>query len=158
MNLGTLVRTGAAVAATAVVGGLAGSDSRWYRGLRKPAFQPPPIAFPVVWTALYADIALSSAVTIDALDAAGRYHEAVRFQQALGANLVLNAGWTWLFFRAHRPTLATVECAMLAASSADLVRRSMSIDRRGGIALAPYAAWTAFASVLSGSIAWLNRG
>jgi tryptophan-rich sensory protein len=157
LTLRTVAATSAAAAANAVVGGLARSDRRWYRRLRKPAFQPPPTIFPIVWTALYANLAVTSAATIDGLRAAGRDEEASHYSTALGANLVLNAGWTWLFFRAHQPLLATAECAVLAVSSADLIRRSSTLDRRLGLALAPYAAWTTFAAVLSGAISRLNR-
>lgn len=158
MRARTLAGTSAAVAATAVSGALAPSpDSDWYRGLRKPPFQPPPAAFPLVWTPLYADVAVSSAAVLDSLAMAGRHHAADEFRRALGVNLALNAAWTWLFFRARRPWLATAECAVLAASSASLARRAGEVDRRAGAALAPYAAWTGFATVLSGSIAWLNR-
>jgi benzodiazapine receptor len=157
LTLRTVAATSAAAAATAAVGGLAGSDSRWYRRLRKPAFQPPASVFPIVWTALYADVAVTSAATIDGLRAAGRDEEASHYATALGSNLVLNAGWTWLFFRAHQPLLATAECAVLALSCADLIRRSSTLDRRLGLALAPYATWTTFATVLSGAISWRNR-
>ena len=49
-----LLRTSAAVAATAVVGGL-GTDvkSRWYSDLEKPTWQPPGAAFGPAWTTLY---------------------------------------------------------------------------------------------------------
>ena len=94
----TLATTSLAVTATAVAGGLAyDPDDEWYRQLRKPPFQPPAIAFPVVWTALYAAIAAASAEAIDAAEGRQR----AQFEAALGANLALNAGWTWLFFRAH---------------------------------------------------------
>jgi hypothetical protein len=36
-----------------------------YSRLRKPPYQPPAAASPVVWTALFGDIAATSAVTID---------------------------------------------------------------------------------------------
>ena len=69
MKLMTVVWTAAATAATAAAGGTATDpDSRWYRRLRKPDWQPPAIAFPVVWTALYADLAVSSAVALDSED------------------------------------------------------------------------------------------
>ena len=71
MKLMTVVWTAAATAATAAAGGIATDpDSRWYRGLQKPDWQPPAIAFPVVWTALYADLAVSSAVALDSRRAA----------------------------------------------------------------------------------------
>jgi tryptophan-rich sensory protein len=28
-------------------------DTAWYRSLDKPSWQPPPVAFPLVWTPLY---------------------------------------------------------------------------------------------------------
>ena len=58
MRASTLATTAAAAAATAVAGSVATDpSSSWYRRLRKPAWQPPPSIFPVVWTALYADLA-----------------------------------------------------------------------------------------------------
>src|SRR5436305_15169904 len=105
MRWGTLLRTASAVAATAVAGGLA-TDPRspWYTSLRKPPWQPPPPAYGLVWTPLYADLAVTSARALDGL-AAGRREERVGYRAALAANLVLNAGWNVLFFRARRPWL-----------------------------------------------------
>ena len=47
---------------------------------------------------------------------------------------------------------------MLAASSADLVRRAHKASPEKGVVLAPYAAWTGFATVLSAVIARRNPG
>ncbi len=79
-------------------------------------------------------------------------------QRAFAANLLLNATWSWLFWRARRPWLAAAECAVLTASSADLVRRTYNLNHRAGLALAPYAAWCAFATALSTAVARLNGG
>lgn len=163
MKLMTVVWTAAATAATAAAGGVATApDGAWYRQLRKPDWQPPAVAFPVVWTALYADLAVSSAVALDsngAPDAAGgksRQQEIAAYRGALAANLVLNALWSWLFWRARRPWLAAAECAVLTASSADLVRRTYNLNRSAGVALAPYAVWCGFATALSTAVAKLN--
>ncbi len=163
MKLMTVVWTAAATAATAAAGGVATDpDGAWYRQLRKPDWQPPAVAFPVVWTALYADLAVSSAVALDsndAPDAAGsisRQQEIAAYRGALAANLVLNAVWSWLFWRARRPWLAAAECAVLTASSADLVRRTYNLNRSAGVALAPYAVWCGFATALSTAVAKLN--
>ncbi|PFG40099.1 TspO/MBR related protein [Georgenia soli] len=151
----TLAATAAAVVATAVAGSLATDpDDRWYRDLDKPSWQPPPVAFPVVWTALYADIAAASAAVLSDEAPTPADHRAYRV--ALGTNLALNAGWSWLFFRSRRPWLAAAECLVLTASSADLVRRTARVRPRAGAALAPYAAWCAFATVLSTAIARRN--
>jgi translocator protein len=61
-----------------------------------------------------------------------------------------------LFFRFHRPWVAAVECAVLAASSADLVRRVGAADKRAGYALAPYPLWCSFATALTVAIARRN--
>ena len=165
----TVVWPAAATVAAAAAGGLATDpDSRWYRQLRKPDWQPPAIAFPVVWTALYADLAVSSAVALDSGGAAAdtpetpggrtRRQELAAYRGALAANLVLNAAWSWLFWRARRPWLAAAECAVLTASSVDLVRRTHRLNRGAGVSLAPYALWCGFATVLSTAIARLNPG
>lgn len=158
----TLAWTAAATAATAAAGSLATEpDGHWYRQLSKPAWQPPPIAFPVVWTALYADLAVSSAVALDSggdgVEAtAAERRERAAYRGALALNLVLNAGWSWLFWRARRPWLAAAECAVLTASSVDLVRRSHRFSTAAGTALGPYALWCGFATVLSTAIARRN--
>jgi tryptophan-rich sensory protein len=148
-------RLGAAAATVgiAVGGGLAtdpGSD--WFAGLEKPAWYPPPATFGIVWTGLYAGIAWAGGELLER-SGTGRGANA----GALGVNLVLNAAWTPLFFRAHRPALAAAECGLLAASTADLVRRARPVSRPAAAVLAPYAVWTAFATALSWAIARRNR-
>ena len=132
-------------------------NSRWYRRLDKPSWQPPAAAFPIVWTALYTDIAAISALTIADLHELDRDDERKQYIAALATNLVLNAGWTAAFFRSHRLPFATVVAAALAASSADLTRRAGKVDVEKGVALAPYAVWTGFATVLSAALARRNR-
>ena len=100
MRLPTLARTALAVTATALVGGLATDPgSRWYRALDKPSWQPPPPACGLVWTPLYGDLAALSARALDRLPDGER----TGYGRAPAANLALNAGWSWMFFRAHRP-------------------------------------------------------
>lgn len=150
----SLLATGAAVTATAVVGGL-GTDvrSRWYLRLDKPDWQPPGWAFGPAWTTLYGLIAIGSARALDHASPAER----PALWRALGTNLVLNAGWNWLFFKARRPDLALAEVLVLEASSLDLARRAGRADPAAGRLFWPYAAWVAFATALNASIARRNR-
>jgi len=76
---------------------------------------------------------------------------------ALLANLALNAGWSWVFFRQHDLDAALGTAAGLAVSSTDLARRSGKVHWGLGLLLAPYAAWCWFATLLTGSIRSLNR-
>ena len=149
-----LPATAAAVAVTAVAGGL-GTDVRsgWYDDLDKPAWQPPPAAFPVAWTTLYGLIAVGSARVLDRTSGPERR----AFARALGVNLALNTGWTWLFFTAKKPRWALLEILLLEASTLDLARRAERVDPAARSLLAPYAAWVGFATALNASIARRNR-
>ena len=159
MDLRTLAATSTTVAATAVAGSVASQDvgGAWYRRLDKPAFQPPGAVFPVVWTALYTDIAATTAKASSVLRERGEHSRAAGLHRALGLNLVLNASWSWVFFRFHRLGPAVAVAGALAASSTDLTRRVRQADPRAGVALAPYAAWCTFATVLSAAIWRRNR-
>lgn len=151
----TLVKTAAASAAAAIVGGL-GTDpeTRWYKSLAKPSWQPPPIAFPLVWTPLYGLIAYGTARMIDAEpdDEARR-----RLQLLVGADLAVNAGWCWAFFAGKSPRGGLVVIAALDGLNLALLNEARKRDSRAAAALTPYVAWSAFATVLNGRIWQLNR-
>jgi tryptophan-rich sensory protein len=129
----------------------------WYSRLRKPPYQPPGAAFPLVWTTLYGDIAVTSAVVIDRLRAAGQHERVRRYTAALAVNLLLNAGWSWLFFRYHKLGASALGAAALTASSADLARRAAQAQGKAGATLSPYPLWCAFATVLATHVWRLNR-
>lgn len=154
----TISATSAAVVTTATVGSLATNpNTLWYKSRLKPDFQPPVWLFPVAWTALYLDIAIVVGSSLADLE---ERREADKFQSlaiATVANLVLNAGWSLLFFKSKKAGLATFQAAALAVSSADLVRRCVDVDSKRGWFLAPYAGWTAFATLLTGAIWFKNR-
>lgn len=154
-----LLGTGLATAAAAVVGSMAGRDGvqGWYTTIRKPDYVPPNAVFPIAWTALCADIAATSAAVIERFRSDGDDGKARGYTAALGANLVLNAGWSWVFFGKRRLGPASVAAVALAASSADLARRAADADPKFGAALAPYPLWCTFAAVMSTDIWRLNR-
>jgi|SRR6185312_14548427 tryptophan-rich sensory protein len=160
MRPGTLAKSAAAVFVTAAVGGLASKpavESDWYEKLRKPSFQPPRQAFPIVWPLLYADIAAVSASTIDQLTDEGRSEKARAYRNALALNLVLNGSWSWLFFNRRMLGTSAVAAAALTASSADLTRRAAQVQPGRAAPLALYPLWCAFATALSTRIWMLNR-
>ena len=137
-----LLGTGLATAAAAVVGSVASKKGveGWYTTIRKPGYVPPNVVFPIAWTTLYVDIAATSAAVIERFRADGDDGKARAYMAALGANLVLNAGWSWVFFGQRRLGPAVVAATALAASSADLARRAGDADLKYGAALAPYPA------------------
>lgn len=96
-----LLATSATTVVAAAAGSLAtasGVRSDWYEQLHKPDFQPPPEAFPIAWTLLYADIALTSAGVLTELDGRADVGSdqargaARQYRRALTLNLALNAG------------------------------------------------------------------
>lgn len=154
-----LVGTGLATTMAAVAGSVASQQGvrGWYTKIRKPGYVPPNAVFPIAWTTLYVDIAATSAATIERFRAEGQDGKARAYIAALGANLALNAGWSWVFFKMNKLGPSVVAAAALAASSADLTRRAADADLKFGAALAPYPLWCGFATVMSADIWRLNR-
>jgi tryptophan-rich sensory protein len=149
----TTIAAVGAVAATAVIGGVAADPgSAWYRNLRKPRWQPPPPAYALVWTPLYVTIAYAGARTLTRAQSRARSQLA----GSLLLNLALNAAWTPLFFRARRPRAALAEIACLNIANVLLIRQTWRADRTAAILLLPYAGWTAFATALNAEIVRLN--
>ena len=140
----------------AVLGSVAtasGTSSAWYRGLVKPSIQPPPIVFPIAWTALYAQTIVGSEIAQTHMSE----DEAATYRRKLTLNMALNAGWCWSFFKAHQLAPSVVVAGALAASSIDLARTAGKAHGAAGGLLTPYAAWTSFATVLTAAIWRKNR-
>src|SRR5690348_1261286 len=88
-----LIATAAGSAAAAVLGSIASRSSidTWYRTIDKPGYVPPDVVFPVAWTSLYTDIAVTSGHTIDTLRERGDRRETRAYVAALAGNLTINA-------------------------------------------------------------------
>jgi benzodiazapine receptor len=159
MRLPTLLGTALATAGAALIGSVASKAGveTWYPTLKKPSYVPPNAVFPVAWTALYGDIAVTSASAIDRLRAEGDDAKTRAYVAALGTNLILNAGWSWLFFKQNRLGPSAFAAAALAASSADLARRTAQVNPKAGLALTPYPLWCSFATLMSADIWRRNR-
>lgn len=149
----TAVLTGAA----AVVGSLGTKpQSSWYQTLEKPPWQPPPAAFPLVWTPLYGLIAWGTGraaeKATETSEADGR-----RVLVLTAADLAVNAGWCWVFFARRSPGTGLAVILGLDALNLALLREAARHDRTAAAALAPYVAWTGFATALNASVWRRNR-
>src|SRR5690554_3639233 len=114
-SLWSYVGATAAVATTAVAGTIAtDNDSAWYQSLDKPKWQPPKWVFPLAWTALYADIAIVSGKALADAEEHGDDEQMRSYSRALLVNLVLNFGWSFVFFKAKKLGPATVVAGLLA--------------------------------------------
>ena len=139
----------AAVTAVAVVGGLAtDTSSDWYVNLEKPSWQPPGAVFGPVWTVLYVLIAI--AATLAYRDVGGPRRRLV--MGLFAANLASTSPRLDLL-PGHAPKAAGVEILFLLATIVALIRLVWPHNRAAAAALAPYGAWTAFATALTWTIA-----
>lgn len=147
---------GASAAASALGRAATGRVSRnpWYRALRKPRWQPPRQAFPIVWTALYVLGAASGHRVWRAPEGPARR----RALALWGAQLALNAAWSPIFFRLRRPRAALVDAVALTATLAAYAVSARRVDRRAGWLAVPYVGWSAFAVALNAAIVRRNRG
>lgn len=130
----------------------ASSVSGWYQTINKPFFTPPGWVFGPVWTILY---------TIMGVTAAWIWHTSegrVRKQALIvfGIHLLLNAMWTQLFFGFQLPEWAFIEIIILLGMIIYYSVLFYRIRPWTGWIQIPYILWVSFATVLTGSIAWLN--
>ncbi len=126
----------------------------WYPTIAKPSWNPPNGVFAPVWTTLFL---LMSIAAWRAWRAAATPADATKTLALYGAQLVLNVLWSVLFFTLHRPGLALIEIGLFLGLLVTLQVRFARTDRLAAILWSPYVAWVGFASVLNGTIWWLNR-
>ena len=142
--------TFAALCFAAALSGALFKPGAWHAALAKPRWHPPNWLFGPAWGVLYLMIATAGWMV---WNAAG-------FSAALaawGVQLVLNAGWSWLFFGLRRPDLAFAEVLLLWLSIAACVVLFAPISTTATLLMVPYLAWVAFASALNFSMWRLNR-
>jgi benzodiazapine receptor len=124
----------------------------WYRGLRKPSFNPPRWVFAPVWTTLYLLMAIAAWRVQHAPHSSLREVALAVFLVQLGLNLL----WTWIFFHRHDPRAALAEIGLLWLAIALTIAVFARVDWIAAVLMAPYLLWVSFASVLNGAIARLN--
>ena len=135
------------------VGGLTTHVGSWYAGLRKPSWNPPNWLFGPAWTLILGLAAWAGVLAwMAAPDAAARW----RIGLLYGANMVLHALWSPLFFTLQRPDWALIEAPLLWLSVLALVIGLAPLSALAAWLLAPYLLWVAFAVVLNATIVRLN--
>lgn len=127
----------------------------WYATLQKPGFTPPNSVFPIVWTILYATMAVSVWLVWRQPADAGDKKTALTW---FGIQLALNVLWSFAFFQMHSPIagLAVIMWLLVA-----IVMTMVFFDRVSRVAallLAPYLLWVGFATGLNFAIWALNAG
>lgn len=137
-----------------VGGGLLTPIGPWYRGLVKPAWQPPDWAFGPAWTLILGLAAWSAVVAWDAADGPERQRDVVVL---FAVNALCHFLWSPLFFKARRPDWALVEVVFLWGSLVALIAGLWPISPFASLLIVPYLLWVSFAAVLNLAIVRLNR-
>jgi len=117
----------------------------WYESI-KPSITPPNWVFPIVWNILFFLIAVSLFLV---WTNAKENKEKRCIIICYGANLFLNALWSFLYFGIKSPSLAMIDLALLWLSILSMMGISYKIDRRAMYLLIPYLIWITFAGVLN---------
>ena len=142
-----------AAIAVAAIGGTITDLGPWYQSLDKPDWTPPPVAFPVVWTTVFA-------LTVLAFVAAWRKAPSTKVSDTLigmfAANAFLNIAWSLLFFRLQRPDWAFYELIVLWLSIAVLIGYCWRFSRLASALLLPYLVWVTLAGALNWQVVQLN--
>ncbi len=122
----------------------------WYAGLNKPTWNPPGWVFGPVWTLLYLLMATA------AWRVWRRTGLRSRPLALYGLQLAFNAAWTPVFFGARAIGPALILLLLLLAALLATVAAFRRVDRAAACLLAPYLAWSGFATCLNFTLWRLN--
>jgi len=134
--------------------GAAGSidSAQFYSGLARPSWAPPSSVFGPVWSVLYLLMGLAAWLVWRQDGFAAARVALILF----GAQLALNAIWSWLFFAWHRGALALVDVIVLWVLIVATIVSFWRINPLAGALLIPYLLWVSYATALNYSVWRLN--
>ncbi len=142
---------------TLSIGGLGGIATAsgvndWYNTIQKPSFNPPNYLFGPVWTALY----LLMGVSLYMILQAPKSQIKTKAIWIFAIQLSLNFAWSFLFFKFHLLGLAFIEIILIWMSILTMIIFFSKINKTAAYLQIPYLIWVSFASVLNGTIWFLN--
>ena len=129
-----------------------GPDNPWFAALDKPSIYPPPAAFGIVWSVLYALMGFALALVCAAWGARYRLPAILAFV----LQLVLNLAWTPVFFAEHEIKLALMVIGALDLAVLLTLVLFWKVRRVAGLLMLPYLAWILFATALNWQFLELN--
>lgn len=140
-----------------LVGGISGfatatSINDWYVSINKPSFNPPNYLFGPVWTTLYILMGISFYMILQTAS-----HEIrKKAVNIFSIQLLLNFCWSFIFFNFQLPGFAFIEIIMMWISILMMIILFYKINKTAALLQIPYLMWVSFASILNGSIWYLN--
>ena len=129
------------------------SVPEWYATLNRPPFNPPNWIFGPVWTTLYMLMGISLFL-IWKQDVSTERNLAIL---VFMLQLLLNFGWSFIFFYFNMIGFALIEIILLWISIVIMLVLFYKIKPMASYINIPYLLWVTFATVLNGSYYFLNR-
>ena len=125
-----------------------------YEKLNTPPLSPPSILFPIVWTALYILMGVSSAMIY--IDREKNPDAAKNGLVWYGISLVLNFSWSIIFFNLQAAFFALLVLIALLFTIIRTILEYRKVKTIAAYLQIPYALWVAFAGYLNAGIWLLN--
>ena len=124
----------------------------WYASLNRPSFNPPNWVFGPVWTVLYILMGISLFLIWN-VDSGKERNTAIL---VFLLQLLLNFGWSFLFFYFRMIGFALAEIILMWMSIAMMIFLFYRIRPMAAYINVPYLLWVTFAAVLNGAYYFLN--
>lgn len=142
----TIVAVIATVVVYAVGSGVwVSTGGAWYLALDKPAWQPPPWVFGVIWPYNFVAIAVvGSVMAWSAVPA-----RVIAVIALLAVTVVLAISWAYLFYVPHELTWAAIALTSAAVLTVPITAIAFAERWWLGALLVPYQVWVALAASLS---------
>ncbi|MBL8584630.1 MAG: tryptophan-rich sensory protein [Rhizobiaceae bacterium] len=137
--------------ASAASSGVLFRPDEWYRSLRKPRWTPPDWVFGPVWSVLYVMIAIAGWLV-------WKQQPASPAMALWCLQLVVNAGWSGVFFGMRRMDLAFCVLALLWLSLAGFTVAAVGISPAASALFIPYLIWVTIAGALNWTVWRMNAG
>jgi translocator protein len=134
------------VIAAAAFGGQWGAGP-WYNALSKPGWTPPNWLFPIAWSVIYLMIAVSGWLVWQVPNGSRKLLLAL-----WGAQLLLNAIWSYIFFGRKEIGLALAELCTLWLAIAAFIFFAWPVDQEAALLFVPYLIWVSYAGALNAAI------
>ncbi|AMP91291.1 TspO/MBR family protein [Legionella pneumophila] len=124
----------------------------WYLGLNKSNLTPPGPVFSIVWSILYALLAITGWV----LWRSRNESEMRSIFYLYSVQMLMNWAWTPLFFVLHWTGLSFLWILVMAGLTGLLIFSLINKKKSLAVLLLPYLIWLLFAAYLNGMIWLLN--
>jgi tryptophan-rich sensory protein len=113
------------------------SNDLWYTSLNKSDLNPPGYVFGIVWPILYILMMISAFLSYE------------KIYIVFNIQLVLNAAWSWLFFKFQMPLVSLLDIYLLIALNIFILTLMFKESKLAFLLFIPYVVWISFASYLN---------